>query len=321
MNPKAILAGIVGLIVVIIIGSSIYTVRMTENVIITQFGRPVGEPITEPGLHFKTPFIQAVNRIEKRVLEWDGPVNAMPTKDKTYIEVDAFARWRISDPTKYFVAIRDERSAKSRLDDIIGSELRTAVASHDLIEVIRSDKTRTLTVNPDAMGALAPNAVLPTVRRGRLEIQKDILKFSAPKLAPLGLELLDVRIKRVNYNTDVLQRIYQRMMSERMQIAERFRSEGGGEAARITGKKERDLLEVTSGAYKEVQRIKGEADAEASRIYAEAYNKSPEAAEFYGFLKTMETYGTVLDSSSSLILSTDSDLFRLFKNSKKPPQP
>lgn len=321
MNPKAVIAGIVGLIIVIIVGGSMYTVRVTETVILTQFGRPIGNPITEPGLHFKTPFIQTVNRVEKRVLEWDGPTNAMPTKDKTYLEVDAFARWRISDPGTYFVALRDERSAQSRLDDIIGSEIRTAVASHDLIEVIRSDKTRTLKVNPEAMGALAPSAVLPSVKRGRLEIQKDILAASAPKLKPLGIELLDVRLKRLNYNADVLTRIYQRMQSERMQIAERFRSEGQGEAARIIGKKERDLLEVESVAYKEVQKIKGSADAEASGIYAGAYNKSPQASEFYGFMKTMDTYRVILDAQTNLVLSTDSELFRLLKNAKKPAAP
>ncbi len=319
MSPRAIIFSIAALLVLIVAGGSIYTVRETQTVILTQFGRPVGEPVSEPGLHFKTPFIQEVNRIEKRVLEWDGPSNGMPTKDKTYIEVDAFARWRIADAAIYFVALRDERSGQSRLDDIIGGEIRAAIARHELIEVIRSDKARTLKLDPQAMGALSPSANLPAVQRGRLEIEKDILAASAPKLTHLGIELLDVRLKRVNYNGEVLQRIFQRMQSERQQIAQRFRSEGEGEAARILGKKERDLLDVESTAYKQVQQLKGDADAEATRISAEAYNKSPQAAEFYAFVKTMDTFRRVIRSETNLVLSTDSELFRLLKNAQPKP--
>ena len=305
------LAGLLAVASLIVLWGSCYTVSETETAILTQFGRPVGEPVTEPGLHFKMPFVQEVNRLEKRVLEWDGAATEMPTKDKTYIEVDAFGRWRIADAAKYFVALRDERSAQSRLEDIIGSEMRAAVASHELIEIIRSDITRTLPEDPQNRG----NAVsaLPRARRGRRALEKDILTASAPKLEPLGIELLDVRIKRVNYNSEVLTRIHTRMISERQQIAQRFRSEGEGEAARINGKRERDLREVESVAYKQVQQTRGEADAEATRIYAEAYDQTPQAAEFYAFMKTMETWRTVL-GGSTLVLSTDSDLFRLFKN-------
>lgn len=318
MNPRAALLAFIAFAGFIVLSGSFYTLKETETAVITQFGRPVGKPITEAGLHFKTPFIQTVNRIEKRVLEWDGPPNEMPTKDKTYVEVDAFARWRIADPGLFFVGLRDERSALSRLEDIIGSEVRAAVASHELIEIIRSDKGRKLTEDPQKKGAVAATA-LPVVKRGRLEIEKDILTASAPKLAPLGIELLDVRIKRVNYNAQVLDRIYKRMISERQQIAQRFRSEGEGEAARILGKKDRDLREVESTAYKQVQQVQGEADAEASRIYAEAYNQSPAAAEFYGFLKTLETYRKILGPGTSVIFSTDSDLFRLLKKSQPAP--
>jgi membrane protease subunit HflC len=257
--------------------------------------------------------VQDVTRLEKRVLEFDGQAIDMPTKDKTYIEVDTFARWRIGDAAAFFVALRDERSARSRLEDVIGSEVRAAVASHELIEIIRSDKNRVLPADVQKQGQ-TPTA-LPLARRGRIEIEKDILKAAAPKLAPLGIELLDVRIKRVNYNVDVLSRIYQRMISERQQIAQRFRSEGEGEAARILGKKERDLREIESIAYKQVQQTRGEADAEATRIYAEAYDQSPEARSLYTFLKTMETYRTVL-AGGNLVLSTDSDLFRLIKQAK-----
>ncbi len=307
------LAGVLLLIVVQLLGGAFYTVHETDTVILTQFGGPVGDPVTDPGLHFKTPFVQKVNRLEKRVLEWDGPATEMPTKDKTYIQVDTFARWRIGDPAQYFVKLRDERSAQSRLEDIIGSEVRTAVAGHELIEVVRSDTTRVTPPEETAEGTTA--SVLPTAKRGRLELQRDILKAAAPKLATLGIELLDVRIKRVNYNQDVVTNIYRRMISEREQIAQRFRSEGEGEAARINGRRERDLREIESTAYKRVQELRGEADAEATRVYAEAYDKSSEAREFYGFLKTLETYRKILGDRTNVILSTDSEIFRLLEKS------
>jgi membrane protease subunit HflC len=295
-----------------VVGGAFYSVSETDTVILTQFGAPVGEPISEPGLHWKTPFVQEVNRIEKRVLEFDGPAVRMPTKDKTYIEVDTFARWRIADPGKWFVTLRNERSAQSRIEDIIGSETRAAVASHELIEVVRSDRNRTAAVDPTAQGA----ASLRPARRGRKELEKDILAAAAPKLAALGMELLDVRFKRVNYTPEVLDPIHQRMKSERTQIAQRFRSEGEGEAARILGRKERRLREVESEAYKKVQEVRGAADAEATRVYAEAYDKNVEAREFYGFLKTLDTYRSVLGNRTNLVLSTDSDLFKLLRQGK-----
>jgi membrane protease subunit HflC len=316
MNFRRILAGIATIVVLATLAGSAYTVRETAVVIITQFGRPVGAPVENAGLHWKIPFIQTVNRIEKRLLEWDGPVNEMPTKDKTYISVDTFARWRISKPAQYFVSLHEERSAQSRLDDIIGSELRTAVARHELIEIVRSDKTRTLRESADKDFA-GTAATLPAIKRGRLEIERDILAAAAPKVESLGIELLDVRLKRINYNPEVLKRIYDRMISEREQIAQRFRSEGEGEALRILGTKERDLREIESTAYRKVQELQGSADAEATRIYAEAFNKTPQAAEFYSFVKTMETYKKVFGANTSVVLSTDSELFRLLK--KLPP--
>ena len=311
MKIVPVVIAVVAIFLLLVFGGAFFTVRETEIVILTQFGRPVGEPITEPGLHWKTPFVQEVNRLEKRVLEFDGPGTKMPTKDKTYIEVDTFARWQIKDAGKFFVALRDERSAQSRLEDIIGSETRAAVASNDMIEVVRSDTKRTATVDAQAQANNASQ--LRAAVRGRIEMEKEILAASAPKLLPLGIELLDVRIKRVNYDAEVLRPIHQRMISERAQIAQRFRSEGEGEAARILGKKDRRLREIESIAYKSVQEIRGGADAEATRVYAEAYDKSPEAREFYAFLKTLETYRSVLGARTNLILSTDSDLFRLFK--------
>lgn len=297
-----------------LIFSAAYTVSETEQVIITQFGKPVGEPITTAGLHFKMPFIQEVTRIEKRILEWDGRPNEMPTKDKTYIVVDTFGRWRIQDAKQYFLRLRDERSAQSRLDDILGSETRNAIAKHELIEVIRTTKDRepakdaTLADAPGNIGTLYP------ITLGKARIEEEIFAKAAKKLTDFGIELLDVRFKRINYNESVRQRIYDRMISERQQIAERFRSEGAGEAAKIIGKKERDLLKIESEAYRSVQEVRGKADAEATEIYASAYNQSAESIEFYEFIKTMETYQEMLDDDSMLILTTDSDIFSLLKN-------
>lgn len=314
MKILPILAGLAALFFVLVLGGAFYTVHETDTVILTQFGRPVGEPITEPGLHFKTPFIQDVHRLEKRVLEWDGRPVEMPTKSKTYIIVDTFARWRIGDPAKYFVSVNEERRAQSRLEDIIGSEVRSAVAAHELIEVVRSDTSVEL---PPAQAVEGTSlSTLQIAKRGRLELENDILAAAKPKLTELGIELLDVRIKRVNYRQDVVESIYRRMISERQQIAQRFRSEGEGEAARINGRRERELKRIDSEAYKRVQELRGEADAEATRVYAEAYDKSPESREFYGFLKTLDTYRAILGDKTNVILSTDSELFRLLETTK-----
>jgi modulator of FtsH protease HflC len=300
-----------------------FAVYQTEQVIITQFGKPVGEPITDSGLHFKLPIIQDINRIDKRFLEWDGLPVAIPTRDKTYIHVATFARWRISDAKTFFVRLRDERSAQSRLEDILGSETRNAVAKHDLIEIVRTDKDRkplhdeNLKNVPTGLGTIG---VLPPIQYGRLKIEDEIKSKAADKLAEFGIDLLDVRLKRVNYNPDVLDRIYQRMISERQQIAQRFRSEGEGEAARIAGQKERDLNEIQSTAYRQVQQIRGEADGKATEIYAHAYTQSAQAAEFYNFLKSMDTYRKVLTKDSTLVFSTDSDLFGLLKRASAKPQ-
>lgn len=311
MKLWSIFGGLGALLLLLVMGGAFYTVHETDTVILTQLGEIVGEPITEPGLHFKTPFIQDVHRLEKRVLEWDGRPVEMPTKSKTYIIVDTFARWRIGDPEKYFVSVNEERRAQSRLEDIIGSEVRSAVAAHELIEVVRSDKNLEL---PPAQAVEGTSlSAVQTAERGRLELEKDILAAAKPKLTELGIDLLDVRIKRVNYRQDVVESIYRRMISERQQIAQRFRSEGEGEAARIDGRRERELKRIDSEAYKRVQELRGEADAEATRVYAEAYDKSPEAREFYGFLKTLDTYRTILGNRTNMILSTDSELFRLLE--------
>jgi modulator of FtsH protease HflC len=314
--------------VLFFLAGACYTVSETEQVIITQFGKPVGAPITDPGLHFKMPIIQTVNRLEKRFLEWDGAPVGIPTKDKTYIHVDTFARWRIKDPLQYFLRLRDERSAQSRLEDILGSETRNAIAKHELIEIVRTDKDRkpmldsSFKTGPAGVGTIG---VLPPITVGRQKVETEIKTAAAGKLAEFGIELLDLRLKRVDYNPDVLDRIYQRMTSERQQIAQRFRSEGEGEAAKIAGKKERDMNEIQSGAYLKVQTIRGEADAKATEIYARAYSQSPQAAEFYAFMKSMETYRKIFAKDSTLVLSTDSDLFDLLKRgaakAKNPPPP
>ncbi len=319
LPPYATLAfAVLGIIALL----SAYTVDQTEQVIITQFGRPVGEPITEPGLHFKLPFVQQVNRFDKRYMAWDGPMVEMSTKDKTYVQVDTFARWRITKPMQYYLRLRDERSAQSRLEDILGSETRTAIARHELIEVVRTDKDRQPKVD-ESLAAASEGAIgtLRPIHYGRVEIEKGIFDAAAPKLAEFGIELLDVRFKRINYNPEVLERIYQRMISERLQIAQRFRSEGEGEAARINGNKERDINEIQSTAYKQVQEIRGEADAKATGIYAKAYTQNPQAAEFYRFLKSMETYGKVINGDSTIVLSTNSDLFALLKRVDGKPHP
>ncbi len=311
---------VIGLILLLILlFSSAYTVREIEQVFITQFGKPVGSAINsdpnhnEAGLHFKMPFVQDVNRIEKRILEWNGPAVEMPTRDKLYISVDSFARWRIADPVTYYKKLRDERSALSRLNDIIGSETRSVIAGHNLIEVVRSRIDRK-TVRDETLAAADSNlGVLPPIQYGRSVLEQQILKVSQPKVQPWGIELLDVRFKRINYKAGVIEKIYSRMISERQQIAERFRSEGAGEAAKIIGKKERDLLEIQSGAYRKEQEIKGKADAEATGIYALAYNSSPSAANFYQFVKTLETYQKSLGKDTTLIFTSGSDLFGLFK--------
>jgi modulator of FtsH protease HflC len=310
----------IAILVVLAIGAytvanSIYTVSEVEQMIITQFGKPVGAPVTTAGLKVKLPFVQEVNSIDKRVLEWDGSPSDMPTKDKLYISVDLFARWRITDPLQYFLRLRDERSAQSRLDDILGSETRNAVAKHELIEIIRTTKDRvplrdTLLTAAEReldMGALVP------IQKGRKLVEHEIFAAAAEKVRVFGIDLLDIRFKRINYNESVRPKIYDRMISERRQIAERFLSEGNGEAARIRGNRVRDLNKIQSEAYKKVEEIRGVADAKATEIYASAYNQSPEAVEFYEFTRTMQSYKSIIADNTTLVLSTDSDLFKFLK--------
>ena len=313
---KVIIIAVVLILGTVLVVSSVYTVSEVQQVIITQFGKPVGEPVTEAGLKLKTPFIQEVNPIDKRVLEWDGNPSDMPTKDKLYISVDLYARWRIVEPLQYFLRLRDERSAQSRLDDILGSETRNAVAKHELIEIIRTTKDRvplrdallTQAEKEQDIGALVP------IQKGRKLVELEIFTAAAEKVRVFGIELLDIRFKRINYNESVRPKIYDRMISERRQIAERFLSEGNGEAARIRGNRVRDLNKIQSEAYRAVEEIRGVADAKATEIYASAYNKSRSAVEFYEFTRTMQAYKTIIAANTTLVLSTDSDLFKFLKS-------
>ena len=312
MGSKLYTFGVVlALLGLFVLMGSYYTVQETEQVIITQFGKPSAQPVTEAGLHFKLPFVQEVNVINKQILEWDGAKSEMPTRDKLYISVDTFARWRITRPLEYFRRLRDERSAQSRLDDILGSETRNAIAKHDLIEVIRTTKERKPETDLAAIDAGTSNiGVLPPIKKGRKEIEHEIQKAATAKLGEFGIELLDVRFKRINYNPSVVEKIFERMISERQQIASRFRSEGEGEAAKILGNKERDLSVIESGAYKTVEELRGAADATATSIYAAAYSTTPAARNLYEFVKTMETYEKIIGEGDTLLFSTRADPFR-----------
>ena len=295
----------------VLVWNSFYTITMTEQVIITQFGKVKGGTVTEPGLHFKTPFIDTGNRFDKRVLEWDSRPSPMTTRDKQTLEIGTFARWRITDPLLFLVTLRDERTALSRLDTNLGSATRGTVANHDLIELIRTEKDRK--INTAALPQGTEAAPLLAIREGRVAIERTILKQAQPDVKKFGIEILDVRFKRLNYSVGVLEKIHARMISEREQIAARFRSEGEGEAARINGTRALELNRITSEAYRKVQEINGNAEAKASTIYAGAFNASPQAAEFYAFQKTLETYGKTASPDTTVIFSTGSDLFRLMK--------
>jgi membrane protease subunit HflC len=284
-----------------------YIVDETEQVIITQFGEPVGEAITEPGMKFKIPFIQTANYFDKRYLAWDGDRNQVPTKDKKFIFVDTYARWQITDPLQFFIRLRDERGAQSRLDDILDGETRNAVASRDLVEVVRSTNRDP---NSEATITEVIEDSLQDISVGRDSIQINIQKLANQRAEDLGIKILDFRFKRINYVEDVRKTVYDRMISERNRIADKFRSEGQGEAARINGEKERELNRIQSEAFRRAEEIRGEADAQATAIYAEAYDQSQAARELYNFTRTMESYTKTFDNQTSIILSTNNDFFR-----------
>jgi membrane protease subunit HflC len=308
MSRSTMIRAVIGLVVLIAVMSSSYLVAETEQVVITQLGEPVGNPVTTPGLHFKWPFIQTANVFEKRFLEWDGSPNQMPTKDKRFIWVDMYARWRITDPLKFFQRLRDERGAQSRLDDILDGETRNAVASYDLIELVRSTNRAADTIPIESE---EERIVLEQISKGRNAIAASVLEAARARTLDLGIEVLDIRLKRINYVDEVAKDVYARMIAERRRIAERFRSEGEGEAARIQGERERDLQRIQSEAYRQAQELRGKADAEATGIYAEAYGRDP---EFYAFFKSLETYEKVIDGKTYFVLGTDSDLLKYLRS-------
>ena len=295
---------IIALGVLFVLSSATYQVHEVNQVIITQFGEPTGEPVTDPGLHFKIPFVQQTNYFEKRFLEWDGSPNQVPTKDKRFIWVDTYARWRIVDPLRFFQRLRDELGAQSRLDDILDGETRNAVARYDLIEIVRSTNRDPDTVQIESD---EETAILDQIQMGRQKIAKEILERAAGRTEDLGIELLDLRLKRINYVAEVQQDVFARMIAERQRIAAEFRSEGQGESARISGERERDLAQIQSEAYRTAEELRGTADAEATSIYGEAYNRDP---DFYAFTKSLETYEQTMDASTFFMLGTDSELLK-----------
>jgi membrane protease subunit HflC len=292
-------------IVVFLLFSGFYVVDETEQVVLTQFGKAVGDAKTEPGLYLKIPFIQHANYFPKNLLEWDGDPGQVPTLDKTFIYVDAFARWKIVDPLRYFETVSNEFGAQSRLDDIIDPAIRNFVTSYPLIEIVRTtNRQLPAEVGVEQVKEISP---LGEVEIGREQIMQGVLKQAQPKLSEFGIQLVDVQIKRLDYVEEVRKTVYTRMIAERKQIAEKFRSEGQGEARKIEGAMERDLKEITSVAYKKAQEIKGKADAEATLIYAEAYGRDP---DLYSFVETLNVYREAMGKDSSLVLSTDSELLR-----------
>jgi membrane protease subunit HflC len=298
------------ILLIIVVNAAFYQVNEAQQVIITQFGNPVGSPVTEPGMHAKLPFVQRANHFEKRFLEWDGSPNQVPTRDKRFIWVDTYARWRIVDPLKFFQRLRDERGAQSRLDDILDGETRNAVARYDLIELVRSTNRKPGDV-PFEAGE--DKVILEQIQKGRREIQREILERAAARTSDLGIELLDLRLKRINYVEEVQKDVFARMIAERQQVAELFRSQGEGESARIHGERERELKRIQSEAYRTAEELRGKADAQATDIYADAHGRD---ADFYAFTKSLETYEKTIDPKTYFILSTDSELLKFLQRSR-----
>lgn len=300
-----------GVLVVLLVLMSAYIVQEPEQVVVTQFGKPVGRPISTPGLKFRTPLIQTVHRFEKRFMEWDGDPNQLPTRDKRFIWVNTYARWRITDPLLFYQRLHNERGAHTRLDDILDGETRNAIAKYDLVQLVRTSNRAAERTE----GALGDETELVQIDKGRNDIRLEILANARLRAADLGLEILDIEFKRINYVDEVQRKVYERMIAERQRIADRFRSEGQGEASRIKGEKDRELARIRSEAYRRAQEIKGAADGRATAIYASAYNRSADSRNFYEFVRTMQAYVTTMDSTSTMVMSTDGDFYRFLKSS------
>lgn len=310
-TKKIIYTLLIILLGIIVLAQSAYVVKETEQVVVTQFGKPVGEPVTEPGLKFKTPFVHKANYFDKRYLEWDGDRNQVPTKNKKFIFVDTYARWQITDPLQFYKRLTNERGAQSRLDDLLDGETRDVIASHSLEEAVRSTNRQA-----DTTGRISQliEDTLPRIELGRRRLQNMIQRSANEQTKDLGIKVLDFRFKRINYVEDVRKRVYERMRSERFRIADKFRSEGQGEASRINGQKERELNQIRSEAFKKAEKIRGEADARAASIYANAYNQSSRSREFYSFTKSLETFSRTFDTTTTVLLSTDSELYKYLKS-------
>ena len=300
------------IVIGLLVFAGFYTVDETEQVVVTQFGRVVGEPRKDPGLYFKIPVVQNANYFPKNLQEWDGDPGQIPTLDKTFIWVDTFARWKIVDPLKFFQTVNNLTGALTRLDDIIDAAVRNFITSYPLLETVRRTN-RELDTFELGLEEIGDKRQLGTVKFGRERINKGIMEQAQPKMAQFGIELVDVKIKRLNYVEAVQKSVFGRMIAERKQIAEKFRSEGQGEARKIEGEKERELKRITSEAYRTAQEIMGKADAEATKTYAEAFGRDP---DFYSFVKTLEIYRETLDEENSLVLSTDTELFKYLKSYK-----
>jgi membrane protease subunit HflC len=303
------LLGIVILLLIFILSGAFYIVDETKQVVITQFGKPIGKPIKTAGLHIKMPFIQDANFFEKRLLEWDGVPTEISAKDKVFIKMDTYARWRIDEPLNFFRSVRNEIGAQARLDNIIDAATRDFITSNVLIEVVRSSNRKMEVIESEL--ETTTGSGIDSISVGREKIARGILEAAAPKVKETGIELIDVRIKRINYIEDVRQKVFERMIAERLRIAEKYRSEGQGKKAEIEGEMEKELQKITSEAYRTAQEIKGKADADAIKIYARAYEKDP---EFYSFLKTLDTYKNTIDEKSSIILTTDNDYLKYLKS-------
>ncbi len=308
-QTKILIAAVFGVSILIVLYLSVYIVKETEQVVITQFGRPIGNAITTPGIKLKMPFVHSINRFEKRFMEWDGDPNQIPTKDKKFIFVDAYARWQITDPLQFFKRLTNERGALSRLDDILDGETRNVIARHNIEESVRTSNRKPLS---DSISDILTDSLI-TIEVGRENIQKMILEAANKQAIELGIIVLDFRIKRINYVGEVQQQVFERMKSERFQMADKFRSEGQGEASRINGEKERDLMNIQSLAFKKSEEIKGRADARAASVYSSAYNRNVASQGLYAFLKSMETLEKTIDNNTSIVISTDNELYKYLK--------
>jgi len=311
MSQKQILTGILAFVALLCLMTSTFTVREYEQVVVTQFGRPIGNAITTPGIKFKLPFLQTANVFEKRFMEWVGDPNQLPTKDKKFIFVETYARWQITDPLQFFKRLTNERGAQSRLDDILDGETRNVVAKNNIEELVRSSNRKP---ELDSIGEVLGDS-LTKVYVGRDKMQAMILKSANKQAHELGIKILDFRFKRINYVQEVQTQVYERMKSERFRIADKFRSEGQGEASKINGDKDRELKNIQSAAFKRAEEIKGRADASAASIYASAYNQSAQSKSLYGFLKSMETLDKTFSEKTSVVLSTNSEIYQYLKKS------